>query len=231
MISKMIAKFRKNKNMFPHCTAPFYALVITDTHGHARCGGIDEFLKRVDQIDVLFTLGDVEHMDFDAINAHPRLKGVPKYGVIGNHDYFSVLKDAGVYDIHNQVVDICGVRFVGMYGSIRYKNVDAPMFTDEESVEVAAQLPECDIFLTHDKAKVEKDDARSMVSAHSGMLGIGKYIKEKKPAYHLHGHLHENMKETVFGVSSFGFARYAYIKVDKTGLEILKMGGSGMYEK
>lgn len=92
------------------------------------------------------------------------------------------------------------------------------MLTNEESIELAKILPTCDIFLTHDKARTNNEE-----NSHSGLEGITQYILDKKPEYHIHGHLHENMNENIGGISSLGFCRYAYIEVSKNGLKIKKI--------
>lgn len=222
-------KKKRIKEKFPNCTEPLYVLIITDTHGHVRTENLNDFLSDITQIDVIFTLGDIEYRDFEIINNHPQLGKIKKYGLLGNHDYFSVLKDCGVESIHGQKIELNGISFTGMYGSIRYKSQNTPMFTDEESIQIATLLPDCDIFLTHDKAKVKEwDENKSRWSfAHSGMFGIGNYIKEQKPVYHIHGHLHENMQEEINGILSVGIGRYAYLKIDKSGMEIIKYFGPG----
>ena len=228
----MLSWFKKKKEKFevslpklPNCTAPFCALFVTDTHGHAANpeNGIEHFVSDLEKIDIVFTLGDIEHRDFSIMRNCKKIALAPVFGILGNHDYFSVLEDCQIENLHGNTIEYNGVVFGGMYGSIKYKNVNAPMFTDEESEMTAELLPDCDIFLTHDKAKVQ---AGNSYNAHGGMIGIGEYIKKRKPAYHFHGHLHENMVEKVFGVESVGFCRYAYVRFDKDGVTVLKKSGA-----
>lgn len=206
-----------NKDIFPNLTEPLRILIVTDTHGHASTS-FGTFVEQVGDIDVVFTLGDVEHRDFEIINKCKKMSGVPKYGILGNHDSFSVLKENGIKSIHGEVIEVNGIKFLGMYGSIKYKNTNTPMLTDEESLQIATLLPECDVFLTHDRSK----NTETKNFSHSGLAGITEYLKTKKPTLHMHGHLHENMTENIFGIPSYGFARYAYLEINKSGINIIK---------
>ena len=140
------------------------------------------------------------------------------YGILGNHDYDGQLEEMDIPNFEGKMIEFNGVTFTGMHGSFKYKNSDAPMLTNEESIELAKILPTCDIFLTHDKARTNNEE-----NSHSGLEGITQYILDKKPEYHIHGHLHENMNENIGGISSLGFCRYAYIEVSKNGLKIKKI--------
>lgn len=214
-------KSTKTKFAFPNCTASLYALIITDTHCHMTPEQFNEFLKDVEQIDVVFSLGDVDTVDFKTLNNNERLKNVPKYGLLGNHDEMSQLENTGFSSLHGKTVIINGFCFAGIEGSIKYKETmyPAPMLTDEESLEIAKELPPCDVLLTHDKAKLDKN-AKDFV--HAGLPGITWYLQNKRATLHIHGHLHENMKEDINGVTSYGIARYAYIIFEKDGMKILK---------
>lgn len=229
----LFSKMSKRKNrvptisaeLLPMCEKPLHVLIITDTHSHATVEKMNDFLDEdVGPIDVIFTLGDIDYRDFEAINQCEKLKNIPRYGILGNHDYYSILKENNVQSIHGEAITLNGIRFAGMYGSIRYKNTTAPMFTDEESIQVADMIPECDVFLTHDKAKAENEEPRNF--SHGGMIGIWKYIKKNKPVIHLHGHLHENMCEHIDNTLSYGICRYAYIIFNKQGIHIKKIIGN-----
>lgn len=216
----------KKEQKFSNCEKEIRILLITDTHDHvaAHPNQLEDFLFDVQDIDAVLILGDISQRDFEIICNHEKLSGIPMYGVLGNHDYSSILDEYNVERLHCKKATIGGIVFAGMDGSIKYKDTDSPMYTDEESLRIADCIPDCDVFITHDRAKVrELKETESY--AHGGMLGIGRYITNRKPAYHLHGHLHENMTEDIAGCTSLGFCRYAYLKFDKTGMEILKVFG------
>lgn len=215
---------KKNSNkalVFPNCTSPIYALIITDTHCHLTADEINEFLKDVGQIDVLFSLGDVDVVDFATLSHTEKVNQIPQYGLLGNHDEINQFENTNIISLHEKVITFNGIRFGGIQGSIKYKETlyPTPMLTDEESLEIAKELPPCDVLLTHDKAKFDKN-AKDFV--HAGLFGITWYLQNKKAVLHIHGHLHENMKEDINGVNSYGIARYAYVKFDNDGMKIIK---------
>lgn len=192
---------------------------ITDTHCHMRKEQIEDFLSDIeDKIDIVFILGDMSERDMFVAKEIAKKYKALIYGILGNHDYDGQLEEMDIPNFEGKMIEFNGVTFTGMHGSFKYKNSDAPMLTNEESIELAKILPTCDIFLTHDKARTNNEE-----NSHSGLEGITQYILDKKPEYHIHGHLHENMNENIGGISSLGFCRYAYIEVSKNGLKIKKI--------
>lgn len=168
-------------------------LLIADTHGKLTAGRIRTFLyKRTP--DVIFLLGDLSEDDIKALYECKDTKNVPKYGVIGNHDEYSLLKDNGIIDLHLKTAKIGDYTVGGFGGSLRYKN-DASylMYTNPMSEEVLKELAPCDILITHDKPCFKSFPlAKKMaLSAHSGLTGIAKYIKRCEPKYAFHGHIHK----------------------------------------
>lgn len=100
-------------------------LVIVDTHGTFD---EDEFKQYIAnrQYDVCIMLGDHYNRDIDII-----LKYVNKsklYGIKGNHDY-DYLSDYDIPNINGNIIEINGVKILGMEGSFKYKPVDFPSFT------------------------------------------------------------------------------------------------------
>lgn len=218
MFSEEEKRFEVRKREIPGCTGEFRALFITDTHGHMTKQALDNFISDIGDVDVIFALGDMSEREQLLLKQY--YADIPRYALLGNHDYYGQLEETGLPDINGKMVVINGVSFTGIYGSIKYKNTDAPMMTDEESVKVAKTLPECDILLSHDKAKKAGDEG-----SHAGLEGITWYLLNRQPVYHFHGHLHENMIENVANVPSIGFCRYAYISFSKEGCKVLKYFG------
>ena len=180
---------------------------------------IEDFLSDIeDKIDIVFILGDMSERDMFVAKEIAKKYKALIYGILGNHDYDGQLEEMDIPNFEGKMIEFNGVTFTGMHGSFKYKNSDSPMLTNEESIELAKILPTCDIFLTHDKARTNNEE-----NSHSGLEGITQYILDKKPEYHIHGHLHENMNENIGGISSLGFCRYAYIEVSKNGLKIKKI--------
>jgi Icc-related predicted phosphoesterase len=173
----------QNKHIEP-IKIPFNltALVIADTHGCLRESDIP---KDVDY-DVCLLLGDVYDNDLKVLLPciHSNV-----YGILGNHDGFGTLSRFDVGNLHGGMVEINGVKIAGLQGSIKYKNADMPLYTDEESDDVADILPLADILISHDSPKYVFG---TNDFAHSGLTGITKYCEKHNIPLNLHGHHHEN---------------------------------------
>lgn len=161
------------------------AMIIADTHG---CLREEDFPKEID-IDVCFLLGDVFDNDLRLVLS--RIINIPIYGILGNHDGFELLNRFGIRNIHNDIIEINGVKVAGLQGSIKYKYSDMPLYTDEESITVANQLAVADILISHDSPKYV---FTATDFAHSGLSGITEYLNRHNISLHLHGHHHENRK-------------------------------------
>lgn len=158
-------------------------LIVSDTHSTLNRQEI-EILKE-QNFDACLLLGDISPIELNTIMHE--LSPNKVYGILGNHDNRSVLEKLEINEIHKKQVEINGVTIAGFGGSIKYKESDCLMYTDEQSVEELAELPPCDIFVTHDSAKnvYAKSD-----KAHSGLQGITEYIQKNNVKLHIHGHIH-----------------------------------------
>lgn len=142
--------------------------------------------------DAVFILGDLSYNDIEALKDYHGLRGVPMYGVVGNHDERNALINQGITDIHMKTVKIGNYTVGGFGGSIRYKSDSFYMMhSNKESEELLNMLAHCDILLTHDKPRFEPDAGEEFPNSHSGLTGIARYIERHKPEYVFHGHLHE----------------------------------------
>ena len=122
-------------------------LVIADTHGTLDEDEFKQYLEHK-QYDICIMLGDHYNRDIDII-----LRYVDKskiYGIKGNHDY-DYLSDYDIHNINGNIIEINGVKILGMEGSFKYKPVDFPSFTQEESITFLENKPKVDILVTHDK--------------------------------------------------------------------------------
>lgn len=161
-------------------------LVVADTHGELWMDGYLRESVRGITCDVCMILGDVHDYDLQII-----LEEVPREKIVallGNHDRFRLLEEYSLIDLNGKVKDCCGFRIGGMQGSFRYKNENFPSFDHEESIAFTDQLPECDIFLSHDGPYLT--DSHSKV--HDGLMGITKYLYEKRVPLNIHGHNHHS---------------------------------------
>ena len=163
------------------------ALVIADTHG---CLGLDE-ISYSPSTDVCLLLGDFSKEDILIIKE--QVIGIPIYGVLGNHDGFDLYERYGIENIHGKVVEVKGVKIAGLQGSLRYKDSDMPLYTDDESVEIAEGIGEADILISHDSPKFLHSDQDF---AHSGLQGIMRYCEKYNVPLNIHGH-HHDPKECV----------------------------------
>lgn len=174
-----------NDDKFPNITGPFNILFVADTHGVLLQEDVEPLLcSDKNEIDAIIALGDVFDNEFTILKSTFPLSNI--YGVLGNHNNFDDLERNNVQSLELEIVNINGLTIGGFGGSIKYKDVNMPLLTDEESTERARMLSYVDIFVTHDGPKNKKRDF-----AHSGLQGISEYIKENSPSYHFFGHKHE----------------------------------------
>ena len=136
--------------------------------------------------------------------------------MLGNHDAYGDLERRGIASLDDGILDICGVIFGGFSGSLKYKNADAPLLTDEESTEKARMLPTVDVFVTHDGPKIETRN-----EAHAGLLGVCTYIEEKHPKYHFFGHRHERKEEKLKSTTSICEYRLSVYHFSKSGVKLV----------
>ena len=164
-------------------------LVIADTHGGVAEEDFAELIKENPSYDLCVMLGDHTSDDIEKI-----LRYVPKdkiVGVLGNHDSFDLYEKYGIKDINGKVIDVNGIRIAGIQGSFRYKDEEAPLFTQKESIDFVMDMPEADILISHERA-FNKDYTNI---AHAGLAGILYYIYKSRIAVHIFGHYHMNKEK------------------------------------
>ncbi len=140
-------------------------------------------------IDLIISCGDLknEYLEFllTMINA-------PLLYVFGNHDNSGA--EGGIC-IDGKIYKIGGLRFLGLGGSMRYRQ-GRNMYTEREmKIRFLKILPRLwlnrgfDILVTHSPAK-NYGDLQDL--AHSGFETFNAIINKYKPKYMLHGHIHTN---------------------------------------
>ncbi|MBE5806645.1 MAG: hypothetical protein E7313_08100 [Clostridiales bacterium] len=183
-------------------------LVIADTHGTLDEDEFKQYMTNK-QYDICIMLGDHYNRDIDII-----LRYVDKskiYGIKGNHDY-DYLSDYDIPNINGNIIEINGVKILGMEGSFKYKPVDFPSFTQEESITFLEGKSKVDILVTHDK---KFDYEKLKDPAHQGLIGITNYIFKNKIPIHIHGHIHEPYtKKMINGTTEYSIFGYEIIKID-----------------
>lgn len=177
-------------------------LIISDTHGTLDENSVSNYIRNK-KYDACIMLGDHYNRDIEII-----IRNIDKnklYGIKGNHDY-DYLSDYDIININGQILDINGIKILGMEGSFKYKPVDFPSFTQEESKQFLENQDKVDILVTHDK---KFDPEKIKDPAHQGLIGITNYIYKNKIPVHIHGHIHEpyteHMKNGTIEYSVFGY--------------------------
>lgn len=161
---------------------PFPILIIADTHNTLT---EEEVIKlRNTDYQACFLLGDVGIKDLRLLRMYISFENT--YGILGNHDDFTLLDQFNVPNIHGKKVVIKGISFIGWEGSSKYKNEEYPSFTQKESVIFSRTLQECNVLLTHDSPY----HLYSHDCAHEGLKGISLYLKKNPNTINIHGHHH-----------------------------------------
>ncbi|MBQ8218406.1 MAG: metallophosphoesterase family protein [Bacilli bacterium] len=177
-------------------------LVISDLHG------LLDKPYNIDPVDDYFILGDLSQNDIRILNECIPMNKT--YYLYGNHDTYNQYMDC--IRLHGRFNNSI-VSFTGIEGSYKYKESNAPLFTHEQSIDIANSLGEADILFTHDRAYI--DDSSD--HAHCGLLGISEYLCKNRVPIHIHGHTHENKIETLpNGTISIGVRGIAIINISDT---------------
>ena len=185
-------------------------LIISDTHGTLSEDDFSSYIKNKNY-DACIMLGDHYNRDIEII-----IRNIDKsklYGIKGNHDY-DYLSDYDIPNINGQIININGVKILGMEGSFKYKPVDFPSFTQEGSIAFLNEKPKVDILITHDK---KFDPEKIKDPAHQGLIGITDYLYKNQIPVHIHGHIHEPYKKQMIN----GTMEYSIF-----GYELIEVGGN-----
>lgn len=182
-------------------------LIISDTHGTLNENSFRNYLKNK-YYDVCIMLGDHYNRDIEII-----VRNIDKsklYGIKGNHDY-DYLQDYDIPNINGQIININGIKILGMEGSFKYKPVDFPSFIHDESIAFLENKEKVDILVTHDK-KFDPEKLRD--PAHQGLIGITNYIYKNRVPIHIHGHIHKPYKKQwINGTTEYSVFGYETIKI------------------
>ena len=174
-------------------------LVISDTHGCFAEDMIPVNSQGDVQADICLLLGDMSDRDVAIVD---EFINIPKYGILGNHDGWDLYDRHGIENIHGKVIDFNGVRIAGLQGSIKYKYSDMPLYTDDESVEIADGMDSADILISHDSPKYLHGDRDF---AHSGLRGITHFCEKWNVPLNIHGHHHVDLHNVLpNGTTSVG---------------------------
>ena len=115
------------------------------------------------------------------------------YGLLGNHDGLDRFEESKIRNLNGKVITVNNVRIAGLQGSHRYKTGDYGMYTHEESIQLANEIPEADILVSHDRPFIKDNND----NVHDGLKGVTYYCYKNHVKLEIHGHLHEESEETL----------------------------------
>lgn len=178
-------------------------IVISDTHNTLDEDKFKNFISDHLEYDICLLLGDFGTNDLPII-----LKFIKKekiYALLGNHDY-NYIDEYGLNNLNGNVIEINGIKLLGIQGSFKYKPSDFPSFSQRDSIKFLDEKPQVDILVSHDtkfNTNAERDPA------HQGLFGITYYLFKNQVPYHIHGHIHNPYRATMINgtkeISSFIF--------------------------
>lgn len=169
-------------------------LCIADTHRRLNEDELSIIENYRNSVDLILTLGDIPMDSLNKINGD--------YGVLGNHDSFNGIDKSK--NLNLRIVCKNGILLGGFQGSSRYKKGNFVMYSHKESCDLLDNLRYCDIFISHDSCMTDYYCQTGEIDAHSGLMGIDRYIEKKQPLLHIHGHHHKNNLEYKYSVPSLG---------------------------
>ncbi len=147
-----------------------------------------------DAYDVIVACGDLhrEYLEFIVT-----MSGKPLLYVHGNHDdSYEKNPPGGCFCIEDQIFVYKGVRFMGLGGSMRYRNDGINMYSEKEMSRRIRKLrwklrwhKGVDVVVTHAPPHGfgDMDDL-----PHRGFKSFVKLIDQYNPAFLVHGHIHGN---------------------------------------
>ena len=189
-------------------------LFIADTHDGLDLQDIKYCIGRIEP-DYIFCLGDITVNDYQLLWSE--YKHIPIIGILGNHDgwdLFSVLHkyNIKINDLNKRRLTLDDVVFMGLSGSLKYKDDNTrALITQDDCREIFNSAPYCDILITHDKPA---DDSIGF-DPHGGLIGIREYIENNRPAYNIHGHLHEQYIKKIEDTNEICIYKYCLCDVNK----------------
>ena len=166
-------------------------IVITDTHNTLKEDEFRNFILNSGDYDVCLLLGYFVSNDLPIILRYIDREKI--YALLGNHDY-NYIKEYELNNLNGNIININGVKLLGIQGSFKYKPSDFPSFSQKESILFLKDKPDVDILVSHDirfNSMAERDPA------HQGMFGITYYLFKNRVPYHIHGHIHNSYQKTL----------------------------------
>jgi sensor histidine kinase YesM len=131
-------------------------------------------------------LGDLYYMDIEAFKDFPN---IPKIWVYWNHCDWIYMPELLINNLHLKTFDFWWLTFWWFQGCMKYKNWRF-QYTQEEAIEMMANFPKVDVFISHCPPFWINDDQTD--HAHIGFTALKDYIDNNWPKYFFHGHTYNN---------------------------------------
>ena len=173
-------------------------MVLSDTADKALWDYLDRRL--LEGIDLILSCGDLpaEYLSFLTC-----FTDAPILYVHGNHDKaYDRKPPEGCVCVDDAIVEVGGVRVLGLGGSMRYRPGEPYMFTEKEMARRAKKLRwklrrsgGFDILLTHAPAR-GLGDMEDI--PHQGFETFLTLMDRWKPRYMVYGHVHQEYGATAF---------------------------------
>lgn len=183
-------------------------IIISDTHNTLNEEEFKIFVNEHQIYDVCLLLGDFGSNDLPII-----LKYIDKekiYALLGNHDY-NYIKDYELNNLNGKIININGVKLLGIEGSFKYKPVNFPSFSQKDSIIFLNDKESVDILISHD---TKFNDKAFNDPAHQGLFGITYYLYKNNVPYHIHGHIHSRYKKKMInGTTEISVFKYEFIEL------------------
>lgn len=150
--------------------------------------------EKLADVDLIIACGDLKpsYLEFFAT-----MSKAPLVYVLGNHDHWYLRKEAeGCICLEDTIYEYNGIRILGLGGSMRYLPETPCQYTEQEMEKRIKKLrwklfrkKGFDILVAHSPAKGfhDLDDL-----PHQGFACFHKLIKDYKPKFFIHGHVHSN---------------------------------------
>lgn len=171
-------------------------LFIADLHVCSNTNVIKDIMQR-EKYDLTISLGDNTEYDLNNIMLY-NTKSVPIYGVLGNHDLYHVFSHfPSITNLHCKKTEYKGLSFIGIEGCMKYKEVNVPMYTDDQVSRLVKTMLPSDVLVSHTGPSGLMDKDNDDISRR-GFSAFNNYYKTAKPKYHFFGHYHKNEHHTVY---------------------------------
>jgi len=170
-------------------------LVFSDIHDEV---GLLKKVVEKEPHDIVVIAGDFTYYgSVETVRSMLKLiNSTPIIYVPGNTDPPELIDDLGVentYNIHGRLLELLGLKFVGVGGSLPTPFRDTLRFEDEELREILKRLETVDggnlVFVSHSPPYMILD--RVYAGFNVGSKAIRDYIVRVKPLLSIHGHVHE----------------------------------------